>query len=76
VLGAAYGGLIGSATDAVKLVRLHLRGGEPLLPADTAAAMRTIIPRGGRLEFGLGGTGRPESATSLSTSAVAADSGT
>jgi CubicO group peptidase (beta-lactamase class C family) len=54
VLGAAYGGLIGSAADAVKLLRLHLRDGDPLLPAQAAAAMRTIIPRDGRLEFGLG----------------------
>ncbi len=58
VLGAAYGGLVGGVADAARLALLHLGDGSldgvRLLPAGLAAQMRTVIPRGGPLDVGLG----------------------
>jgi CubicO group peptidase (beta-lactamase class C family) len=56
--GAAYGGLVGPATDAARFLRAHLRDGEldgtRVLSADAARSMRTIVVRGRHLEVGLG----------------------
>jgi CubicO group peptidase (beta-lactamase class C family) len=61
VAGAAYGGLVGGVVDAARLARLHLYGG-PLLSERAAAQMRRVVPRGGRLDVGLGWY-RPRGAT-------------
>jgi CubicO group peptidase (beta-lactamase class C family) len=56
--GAAYGGLVGPAADAIRFVRAHLRGGEldgaRILSEQRCREMQTIITRGRRLEVGLG----------------------
>lgn len=56
--GAAYGGLVGPASDAVRFLRAHLRDGEldgkRILGADAARSMRVITARGRRLAVGLG----------------------
>jgi CubicO group peptidase (beta-lactamase class C family) len=58
VAGAGYGGLIGDAVDAARLLRLHLADGEVdghrVLAADTARRMRRIATPGRRFDFGLG----------------------
>ena len=59
VHGAAYGGLVGGVDDAVRLAMLHLDDGAAatgghLLSPGAVAAMRRIVPRGGRYDFGLG----------------------
>ncbi|WP_138732553.1 serine hydrolase domain-containing protein [Modestobacter excelsi] len=58
VAGAGYGGLIGSATDAARLVRLHLADGTidgaRILAPDTARSMRTIHAPGRPFDLGLG----------------------
>ncbi len=58
VKGPAYGGLVGGVSEAVRLVRLHLNGGEVdgtrLLSAASVAGMQRIVPRGGKRNFGLG----------------------
>lgn len=58
VLGAAYCGLVGGVADAARLALLHLGDGSldgvRLLPAGLAAQMRTVTPRGGPLDVGLG----------------------
>jgi CubicO group peptidase (beta-lactamase class C family) len=70
VKGAAYGGLLGGVEEASRFVRLHLGGGQTdgtrLLSEEAVAEMRTIVPRGGKRDFGLGwfrshqdGTRRP-----------------
>jgi CubicO group peptidase (beta-lactamase class C family) len=63
VAGAGYGGLIGSVTDAARLVRLHLADGvidgSRLLAPDTAHAMRTITTPGRPFDLGLGWFRRP-----------------
>jgi len=64
VVGAGYGGLIGSVTDAARLVRVHLADGTidgtRILASDTARAMRTINTPGRPFELGLGWFRRPE----------------
>jgi CubicO group peptidase (beta-lactamase class C family) len=56
--GAAYGGLVGPATDAVRFVRAHLRGGEldgeRILSEERCREMQQIISHGRRIEVGLG----------------------
>jgi CubicO group peptidase (beta-lactamase class C family) len=56
--GAAYGGLVGPASDAIRFARAHLRGGEldgtRILSEARALEMRTIAARGRHLEVGLG----------------------
>jgi CubicO group peptidase (beta-lactamase class C family) len=56
--GQAYGGLIGSVTDAARFLQLHLLDGElegtRLLEPDSARAMRDIRLRGRRFDLGLG----------------------
>jgi CubicO group peptidase (beta-lactamase class C family) len=58
VHGAAYGGLVGPASDGVRFLRMHLRDGEldgaHVLSEDAARSMRAIITRGRNLEVGLG----------------------
>lgn len=58
VAGAGYGGLIGSVTDAARLVRLHLADGvidgTRILAPDTARTMRTIKTPGRPFDLGLG----------------------
>ncbi len=58
VLGTAYGGLVGGVADAARLAMLHLNDGTldgvRILPADLAAQMRQVVPRGGPLDIGLG----------------------
>ena len=63
VTGAGYGGLVGSAPDAARLLRLHLADGmldgtRFLAPA-TALAMRTIATPGRPFDLGLGWFRRP-----------------
>jgi CubicO group peptidase (beta-lactamase class C family) len=56
--GAAYGGLVGTATDAARFLRMHLRDGDldgvRVLSAEAAATMRRIDVRGRRFDLGLG----------------------
>jgi len=58
VNGAAYGGLVGPATDAARFLRAHLRDGEldgtRILSTPAARAMRTIVAEGRRIEVGMG----------------------
>jgi CubicO group peptidase (beta-lactamase class C family) len=58
VHGAAYGGLVGPASDAVRFLRAHLRDGEldgaRILSAEAAREMRVIRTRGSRIEVGMG----------------------
>lgn len=58
VIGAPYGGLVGSVTDAARLALLHLGAGAVdgvrLLSTPAAVHMRHITPRGGPTDFGLG----------------------
>jgi CubicO group peptidase (beta-lactamase class C family) len=56
--GAAYGGLVGTAEDAARFLRMHLRDGEldgnRVISADRAAEMRRIVAQGRRFDLGLG----------------------
>lgn len=56
--GAAYGGLVGTAEDASRFLRMHLRQGEldgtRVISADAAGEMRQITMSGGGYDFGLG----------------------
>jgi CubicO group peptidase (beta-lactamase class C family) len=56
--GQAYGGLIGSVTDAARFLQMHLLDGEfegtRILEPDSARAMRDIRLRGRRFDLGLG----------------------
>jgi CubicO group peptidase (beta-lactamase class C family) len=56
--GSAYGGLVGTARDGARFLRLHLRDGEldgvRVLAADRARAMRNITAPGKRFDLGLG----------------------
>jgi CubicO group peptidase (beta-lactamase class C family) len=56
--GAAYGGLVGTAADAARFLRAHLRDGEldgtRLISAESAAEMRHTSARGRRRDLGLG----------------------
>jgi CubicO group peptidase (beta-lactamase class C family) len=58
VMGAGYGGLIGPATDAARLLRLHLADGAidgtRVLKAETARSMRAIGTPGKPFDLGLG----------------------
>ncbi|MGK5114424.1 MULTISPECIES: serine hydrolase domain-containing protein [unclassified Geodermatophilus] len=63
VAGAGYGGLVGSAPDAARLLRLHLADGTidgtRLLAPATARAMRTIATPGKPFDLGVGWFRRP-----------------
>ena len=63
VVGAGYGGLIGDAPDAARLLRLHLADGiidgQRILAADTARSMRDVRTSGKPFDFGLGWFRRP-----------------
>ncbi|PWW24267.1 CubicO group peptidase (beta-lactamase class C family) [Geodermatophilus normandii] len=63
VAGAGYGGLIGTAPDAARLLRLHLADGvvegNRVLTPETARAMRTITTPGRPFDLGLGWFRRP-----------------
>jgi CubicO group peptidase (beta-lactamase class C family) len=56
--GAAYGGLVGPATDAVRFLRAHLADGEldgaRILSVEAARSMRRIVAHGRAIEVGLG----------------------
>lgn len=56
--GAPYGGLVGSLDDAVRFLRMHLRGGEldgvRVIDADSAERMREITIEGRGVDLGLG----------------------
>jgi CubicO group peptidase (beta-lactamase class C family) len=56
--GPAYGGLIGSATDAARFMTVHINGGRAddveLLTHDSVARMQTIAATGSKLDVGLG----------------------
>src|ERR671920_1257937 len=56
VNGSAYGGLVGSAEEAIRFVQLHLNGGQAngtrLLSPESVAMMQRITPRGGKRDFG------------------------
>jgi CubicO group peptidase (beta-lactamase class C family) len=58
VAGAGYGGLIGSAVDAARLLRLHLADGvidgHRVLRPETARRMRQIVHPGRPFDLGLG----------------------
>ncbi len=58
VNGAAYGGLIGPAADAARILRLHLADGtidgSRVLQPDTARSMRDVQTRGKPFDLGLG----------------------
>ncbi len=63
VVGAGYGGLIGSAPDAARLLRLHLADGvvdgSRVLRPDTARLMRDVRTPGRPFDLGLGWFRRP-----------------
>jgi CubicO group peptidase (beta-lactamase class C family) len=63
VTGAGYGGLIGTAPDAARLLRLHLADGTidgtRILEPATARAMRTVDTPGKPFDLGLGWFRRP-----------------
>jgi len=56
--GSAYGGLVGTADDAARFLRMHLCDGEldgaRIISAGAAAEMRDIRMRGKRFDLGLG----------------------
>jgi CubicO group peptidase (beta-lactamase class C family) len=58
VNGPPYGGLVGDVRDAARFLALHLgqgsAGGQRLLSAQAAAAMRTLATNGKKLTTGLG----------------------
>ena len=64
--GPAYGGLLGSASDAARFMSVHLSGGEyggvRLLSPEATEAMQTLHAAGRKLDVGYGwfrrGTGR------------------
>src|SRR4051794_9702540 len=64
VAGAGYGGLVGTAPDAARLLRLHLADGTidgtRILDPATARAMRTITTPGKPFDLGLGWFRRPD----------------
>lgn len=56
--GAAYGGLVGTAEDSARFLRMHLGEGEldgtRVISADAVNEMRQITTSGGGYDFGLG----------------------
>jgi CubicO group peptidase (beta-lactamase class C family) len=56
--GAPYGGLVGTAEDAARFLRMHLRDGEldgiRTISPDAATQMRSINASGKRYDLGLG----------------------
>jgi CubicO group peptidase (beta-lactamase class C family) len=56
--GAAYGGLVGPPSDAIRFARAHLGDGQldgaRVLSADRTREMREVVARGRRFEVGLG----------------------
>jgi CubicO group peptidase (beta-lactamase class C family) len=56
--GAAYGGLVGPASDASRFLRAHVRDGEldgaRILSTEAARAMRNIVAHGRSIEVGMG----------------------
>lgn len=56
--GAAYGGLVGTAEDAARFLRMHLADGQldgrQVIPADDAIEMRRLTVHGSRYDLGLG----------------------
>lgn len=52
--GSAYGGLVGTLGDLVRLGQLHLNDGGAVLSAETARRMREVHATGPRTRFGLG----------------------
>ncbi len=58
VNGPSYGGLVGDVHDPARFLSLHLgegaASGKSLLPAESAAAMRTLTTHGKKLTTGLG----------------------
>jgi CubicO group peptidase (beta-lactamase class C family) len=58
VTGSGYGGLVGSVTDAARLVRLHLADGQidgnRILRPETARLMRDVRTPGRPFDLGLG----------------------
>jgi CubicO group peptidase (beta-lactamase class C family) len=56
--GPAYGGLVGSAADAARFMKVHLNGGESdgvrLLSPESVEAMQTIQASGRKLDVGFG----------------------
>ena len=56
--GAAYGGLVGTAHDAARFLRMHLGDGEldgvRVIPPESAVEMRRITLDGKRYDLGLG----------------------
>jgi len=67
VVGAGYGGLIGDAPDAARLLRLHLADGaidgHRILRAGTTRAMRDITTPGKPFDLGLSWFRRPADRT-------------
>jgi CubicO group peptidase (beta-lactamase class C family) len=67
VTGAGYGGLIGNASDAARLLRLHLADGtidsHIVLRPETTRAMRTITTPGKPFDHGLAWFRRPTDRT-------------
>src|SRR6478609_42489 len=63
VVGAGYGGLIGDAPDAARLLRMHLADGiidgQRILATDTARSMRVVRTPGKPFDLGLGWFRRP-----------------
>ena len=56
--GAAYGGLVGTAHDAARFLRMHLGDGEldgvRVIPPESAVEMRRITLDGKRYDLGFG----------------------
>ncbi len=66
VNGSAYGGLVGTALDAVRLAAVHAAGAadpHPVLSHSHVESMRTITATGKRFDHGLGWFRRPTDAT-------------
>ncbi len=56
--GAAYGGLVGPASDAARFLQAHLHDGvlgdRRVISAESARAMRTMATTGPKLQVGMG----------------------
>ncbi len=66
VSGAAYGGLVGNVTDAVRLAAAHAADTpdpHPVLAQGDVEAMRTITATGKRFDHGIGWFRKPTDAT-------------